>query len=879
MRVIRELLPGRSYIRITILALLTIFLLAQPAMGALIEFRFESDDYGLLDDSYVRDTAGGTNYGSDDNLKNGNSGSNVYRAYERWNITNLTIMGCASVVNATVWHKVDYLTQNPDVEFYNVYSDKDQWTEAGITWNNQPCGTAFNDATNCNLTSMNTTPWMADETWYPSDVTDAWKINFNNGFNNLTLALKDDNEGSTDYGYVDSKEATSSSDRPYTIAWCDDTAAGDTDPPYFSDYNNNTFNNETDLDMNATVYEANLDTCFLEWKETDNYTASNISGTLWQIITVGNYSAGETIWWRWWCNDTWGYANYSINISYVVPAAPVPPPPPGSNCIIMGEVDEDGFFIAYSQINCSITLQNISYVTNYIFNNTFNQTYHDAAGYVHNGTTPGNLDVKGELNATDKARFNEPVMMYTRNITVDNFGRYGSYSQYTITLRNPDIPGWSSPKVTFYSDGTNHYFYPSTGNVNLGGASPGYYWLNMRLAGDAFVYGGDITGKNSEKMELGNTDDMIDFKGASGTTDQTLRFDLDETSGPRISSPTGTTIFIDEDVNTTKWLNATGIRTNKECNATACWSRSNHADQGYLTNGTDAEHPFILSDTLNLTMDTSANIRYGDGTNTLQNLNLDCYSTWGPPCYINLQKNGTTMGTISTSTNGWGITAPGKKSVALSSTQGPFALSSLSGGNFSFGTSGVVKFHTASGGTLNPSRFEFLGPIVLGNKSKSSPFSSYWYPTFWLDSNNPDHDFNIQNRSGDDLLTVEQDGGIVLNWAMSIGTNTQDGLDRGGLNATDVYYDALHPKSPEYVIQDNAKIDGYGYPIFVECKQAGDFVLGIEWRYQPEIWHGIADFFNITYEPTYVYIEKVNHPDCLEKKARLEGGTSEQLSS
>lgn len=53
---------------------------------------------------------------------------------------------------------------------------------------------------------------------------------------------------------------------------------------------------------------------------------------------------------------------------------------------------------------------------------------------------------------------------------------------------------------------------------------------------------GILVGMNSEKIEIGVTDDMIDFIGAGGSNNCTLRLDLDEADGPKLSALVGTNI-------------------------------------------------------------------------------------------------------------------------------------------------------------------------------------------------------------------------------------------------------------------------------------------------------------------------------------------------
>jgi len=256
------------------------------------------------------------NYGSDSYMAVGND--DRYRIYVKFNIS--AIPPGMTILNAILSLKEsnDDTGGGINISVYHVYQSA-TWYEDVITWNNQPCGTSFNNNVNCNLTkSEEKVPGDIDE-YVNFTVTDIVKNAYANGDVNVSFALNCSNCSLVNYVQFSTKEDVGNG--PYLNITYVDAA-----PPYFSDYQNTSFNEDTDLRINMTVHEVNEDTCFLEWMAGNptavNYTMVNGSGGtpgVWgEHILSGNYSAHDLVWWRGWCNDTAGNWNASVNITHIV---------------------------------------------------------------------------------------------------------------------------------------------------------------------------------------------------------------------------------------------------------------------------------------------------------------------------------------------------------------------------------------------------------------------------------------------------------------------------------------------------------------------------------------------------------------------------------
>ena len=136
------------------------------------------------------------------------------RTYIRFNFT-LMPLEVTGVTQATLcmYMSTDGTTHN--VSVHHVYNQ--EWTETGITHNNQPCGTAFNNAANCNLTAENTqlTSGVGWECWNVTSMTGVEVVQ--NGRKNLSIALKNFTEAGTTASsdVFNSKENANASSIPY----------------------------------------------------------------------------------------------------------------------------------------------------------------------------------------------------------------------------------------------------------------------------------------------------------------------------------------------------------------------------------------------------------------------------------------------------------------------------------------------------------------------------------------------------------------------------------------------------------------------------------------------------------------------------------------
>lgn len=90
----------------------------------------------------------------------------------------------------------------------------------GITWNNQPCGTAFDNSVQCNLTFETNISAKGDTTsiWLNWTVTNMVKTDYNDGNLNVSIIIKDDSEDDSTTAFSEhrSKEYTTDTTlRPY----------------------------------------------------------------------------------------------------------------------------------------------------------------------------------------------------------------------------------------------------------------------------------------------------------------------------------------------------------------------------------------------------------------------------------------------------------------------------------------------------------------------------------------------------------------------------------------------------------------------------------------------------------------------------------------
>ncbi len=171
-----------------------------------------------LEDTYVREDSPTGNAGSSVGLILNTGSGNFWRIYIKFDITQIT-------ADSTIDNAVFYIFKNggsseqnlKNISVHHVFNHT--WKEEIITWNNQPCGTNFNDANVCNLTledgerSIN----FQNDYWLTFSVILAVGADFDSGNNNVSFILNGTNNGGGDsQTSLRSKEfTTDTTERPY----------------------------------------------------------------------------------------------------------------------------------------------------------------------------------------------------------------------------------------------------------------------------------------------------------------------------------------------------------------------------------------------------------------------------------------------------------------------------------------------------------------------------------------------------------------------------------------------------------------------------------------------------------------------------------------
>ena len=189
------------------------------------------------------------------------------------------------------------------------------------------------------------------------------------------------------------------------------------------------------------------------------------------------------------------------------------------------------------------------YSSNDYFTLTGSATYHVYASF-NLGTfniIGGNLiSISGTptINYIQSSPMSIPSL---RNLTSNGFvvtsGGIGTLSVDTSTYyKSGDSPSFAGVTATSFVIGANTITTAEWANLD---------GLNQTLATTSSpsftgltVSGGTITGANSESIQIGVSDDIISFVGAGGTNNQTIRFNLDNSTGPIIDVSTENTVWI-----------------------------------------------------------------------------------------------------------------------------------------------------------------------------------------------------------------------------------------------------------------------------------------------------------------------------------------------
>ena len=192
-----------------------------------------------LDDAKIDQNNPTVNYGSGTTLTLQNRDGQNERIYTKFNLTdvNALINDADDIVQAEYCM---YLT-TATAEVSNIYIHhviEDNWNEGSITWNNQPCGTGFDNSTACDLTPEDSLSASVINNYYCWDITGLYEEHFGNSTISLALITDENNAGGNAEIY-NSKEA--GSNQPYLNVSYIDYEDVDIRRPYLTEDENSIF--------------------------------------------------------------------------------------------------------------------------------------------------------------------------------------------------------------------------------------------------------------------------------------------------------------------------------------------------------------------------------------------------------------------------------------------------------------------------------------------------------------------------------------------------------------------------------------------------------------------------------------------------------------
>ncbi len=312
--------------------------------------QLQTADTENLRDAYVYGRVGvyqDTNYGADNQLMLWDRTTRLTRTYIMFNIS--TIPSSSQIDDAKLCLYLYSNGATPSASVYHVYdSTWDGQTESSITWNNQVCGTGFDDSGDCNLTTEDTQNTNAVG-WVCWNITNMITDDCGEGDNNISMVLVTPESGNNLQDRFCSKESTtgsptgcSVSQRPYlNITYTDNH------PPTYSniiqspsgnpDYEISVHCNSTwedNVDLSTVIFRSNYTG---SWQ---NYTPSNSGSVYNYTIPTSQLTGGEVVGWNYWANDTAANWNNSMPIqSFTVQKAT-----PILNLYLNGTDDDRGYY-------------------------------------------------------------------------------------------------------------------------------------------------------------------------------------------------------------------------------------------------------------------------------------------------------------------------------------------------------------------------------------------------------------------------------------------------------------------------------------------------------------------------------------------------------
>jgi len=183
-----------------------------------------------LEDAYVGNAYPDDNSGVSTSLTTDSRSSYLQRSYLKFNLLSLPSVFSLNA-SLSLYHYIDQGTDN--ISIHHVYVN--DWNEGSggsgigddcsgqnyrtnITWNNQPCGINFDNASACNLTEENKIS-ISSVGWHNWSISNMVKNATTSNFKNISFVIKSTSETTDIHQEFTSKEGSSSSRPKLTITY------------------------------------------------------------------------------------------------------------------------------------------------------------------------------------------------------------------------------------------------------------------------------------------------------------------------------------------------------------------------------------------------------------------------------------------------------------------------------------------------------------------------------------------------------------------------------------------------------------------------------------------------------------------------------------
>jgi len=414
-------------------------------------------DIDLLDDTMAAEWTPDTTYGAIEDLHiNDSVDGRASRVYLKFNLSLPSGITKDDIIEAELTVRKAALGYHEGMNwtFHHVYNQT--WTEEVLTWNNQPCGTGFDDSSQCNLTFFASIYDFGTQNKI-IDATDPVKKAVENGYNNISFIVKSPELGEA------AENETNVMSKEYE--------------PVEDEYGA-----KLNITYATTGWQNNT---WVVWSGSPTEDWSNVTKTV-------NSTVGATIAWCTYANDTsnnWNSTSCQNPFSYTTTSDTVPPTYSNNQTQLVTAYTSTGYsnfsitwndnlgsINAYLENNFSVTLQNSSMSGSYP-NYYYNSTPLKAGTYQFRFVAN---DSFGNSNATSIQYFIISKAPTSTNTLLNGTDGDKSYNQYQIANFTVHV-NISGKTVKLNSN--------MTGFSQQSGTTPLYNYTNLTQAGTFYING------------------------------------------------------------------------------------------------------------------------------------------------------------------------------------------------------------------------------------------------------------------------------------------------------------------------------------------------------------------------------------------------------